>query len=513
MEVPYLQLRETHCAGLLLVGDQVFKFKKPVDLGFLDFTTRSARAEACRREVLLNRRFAPDVYLGVADVLLPGGETEPLVVMRRMPDERRLSHLVDLGVDVADDLRALARLVAVVHADGTRRPEIDEQASRARLRGRWDESFAQVRETAAGADREADVGEVERLAVRFLDGRAPLFEQRLADGCAVDGHGDLISDDVFCLADGPRALDCLEFDDALRYVDRVDDASFLAMDLEQRGAPELGAAFLQWYAEFSGDDAPPSLVHHYVAYRAFVRAKVACVRHEQGADTAEEIDSHLWVAERHLAEGAVTLVLVGGPPGSGKTTVAGAVADRTGMVLLTADRLRKELAGLDPSKPAAAPYEHGIYSPRHTLRTYGELVRRAEALLARGESVVLDASWTRAGDRELARTAARRTHSDLVELLCSAPEAETTARVAARTRAQRARGGAVSDADAAVAAALRDKAEPWPEATVVDTSAEASAGGAPGADAAVDAAVARVRPSPETHHLRRPRRRPFLEPD
>ena len=498
---PYLELRETHSAGLLLVGERVFKFKKPVALGFLDFTTRSARAEACSREVMLNRRFAPDVYLGVAELLLPGGAPEPLVVMRRMPDDRRLAHLVNLGADVSESLRALARLVAVVHEGGTRSGEIDHQASRAMLRGRWDQGIAQVRETAAGASRGAAVDEVERLADRFLDGRAPLFEQRLADGCAVDGHGDLLSDDIFCLDDGPRALDCLEFDDALRYVDRIDDVSFLAMDLEHRGAPELGAAFLQWYAEFAGDDAPPSLVHHYVAYRSFVRAKVASLRQEQGAETGEEVDSHLWLAEHHLVEGAVTLVLVGGPPGTGKTTVAGGLADRAGMVLLSTDRLRKELAGLDPLTPARAPYQGGIYSPRHTLRTYGELLRRAEALLGRGESVVLDASWTRAGDRELARAAARRSHSDVVELRCSTSRAEAVARVEARA-------GAASDADGAVAVALRRAAEPWPEAEVVDTSA----GSGTRADA-VDAAVARVRPSTGPHHLRRPRRRPFLVPD
>jgi hypothetical protein len=237
------------------------------------------------------------------------------------------------------------------------------------------------------------VTDVRGLTHRFLDGREALFKQRVDDGCAVDGHGDLMTDDVFCLDDGPRALDCLEFDDRLRFLDRLDDACFLAMDLERLDAPELGAHFLSWFAEFSGDPAPPSLVHHYIAYRAFVRAKVAGLRADQGAPAAVEARRLADLARRHLEAGAVALILVGGAPGTGKTTVAGALADRLGMVVLSSDRIRKELAGLDPETAAASALHSGIYDTTHTARTYAEMLRRARLLLELGESVVLDASW------------------------------------------------------------------------------------------------------------------------
>ncbi|MGA8211158.1 MAG: AAA family ATPase, partial [Nocardioidaceae bacterium] len=458
---PYLSLRETHCAGLLLVGARALKFKKPVELGFLDFRTQRARAEACRREVELNRRFSPDVYLGLGHLELPfQAMPEPVVVMRRMPDDRRLSHLVACGVDVRQDLRRLARRLAVVHAAGSRRPEVDREASLDRLRDRWEHSFAHVREHADGIVGTGALDEVERLTHRFLDGRGTLFAERVARGCAVDGHGDLLADDVFCLDDGPRALDCLEFDDRLRFVDRIDDVCFLAMDLERLGAPELGAAFVDWYVEFSGDDPPPALVHHYVAYRAFVRAKVACLRQAQGVESLEDIEAHLALARGHLVAGAVTLVLVGGPPGSGKTTVASGVADRLGLVVLGSDRVRKELAGLDPAASAAAEYGEGIYSYGHTARTYAELLRRADALLARGESVVVDATWTSSTWRERARTVAAGSHSDLVEIRCVVPPTQADARVTAR----RAGRQHVSDADAGVATALREAVVAWPEA-------------------------------------------------
>lgn len=463
----YLALRETHCAGLLLVGDRAFKFKKPVDFGFLDFSTAERRADACRREVELNRRFSPDVYLGVADVAHPEGGHEALVVMRRMPEAQRLATLVLEGTDVRDHLRRLAHQLAVVHARSDRRPEIDAEAGLARLRGRWDASLTQVQRSTPQLLDASLVDDVARLTHRFLDGRAALFEGRVEDGCAVDGHGDLMAEDVFCLEDGPRALDCLEFDDTLRYLDRLDDACFLAMDLERLGAPKLGAAFVGWYAEFAGDVAPPSLVHHYVAYRAFVRAKVACLRAAQGGHVAGEAQRLVDLTHRHLAAGAVTLTLVGGAPGTGKSTVASALADRLGMVLLSSDRIRKELAGIDPETPAPSPLHAGIYDAEHTHATYAELVRRARLLLERGESVVLDASWVSAAHRDAARVVAAATSSDLRELCCSAPQTVAVQRITSRAGSTH----LVSDADAGVAAALHDSQAPWPEALRIDTLA------------------------------------------
>jgi aminoglycoside phosphotransferase family enzyme/predicted kinase len=495
---PYLDVRETHCAGVVLVGDRAYKFKKPVDLGFLDFTTTERRAATCRREVELNKRFSPDVYLGVADLRLPDGDREPIVVMRRMPEERRLSTLVRRGDDVRDHLRRLARQLSSVHEASRHEPWIDVEAGLDHLRARWDASFAQVRPFGGNILDARLVGDTERLTTRFLDGRRPLFDQRIEAGCAVDGHGDLMADDVFCLDDGPRALDCLEFDDTLRYLDRIDDASFLAMDLERLGAPGLGAAFIGWYAEYSGDPAPPALVHHYIAYRAFMRAKIACLRHAQGADEASGARLLLECAHRHLTAGAVILTLVGGPPGSGKSTVAAGLADHLGMVVLSSDRIRKELAGLDPETPAGAELGQGIYDADHTARTYAEMLRRARVLLGLGESVVLDASWGSADQRGAARAVARATSADVRELCCAAPKEVVLDRVASRQRSPH----LVSDADAAVAVALAQAHAPWPEASGLDTAGPL----APTLEAASDA----VRPMSTGQLFRRPS---MMEPD
>lgn len=256
--LPRAEVRETHTAIVFFAGDRAYKLKKPLDLGFLDYTTVAARRAACEREVALNRRFAPDVYLGLGEIRSPDAdEAEPLVVMRRMPADRRLSRLVRDGASVDDVLRAVARHLAAWHAEAPRGRDVDEQGTRDALSSRWEASFAQVRTLADDGFVPEGVAEVERLVRCYLAGRERLFDSRIEQGRVVDGHGDLLAEDIFCLDNGPRVLDCLEFDDHLRYVDGLDDAAFLAMDLEQLGAPEAAAYFLAQYSEYSGDPAPP----------------------------------------------------------------------------------------------------------------------------------------------------------------------------------------------------------------------------------------------------------------
>ena len=504
---PWAQVAETHAAAVFLAGDLACKLKKPVNLGFLDFSTVAARTVACAREAELNRRFAPDVYLGVAELRGPDGEVcDHLVVMRRMPASRRLSTLVRSHEPVARPLHQVARILAAQHAKAARGPQIAEQGSRDALRRRWADNIEQTRTIQARlAPREpldpAVICETERLAARFLAGRAPLFDARIREGRIIDGHGDLLADDIFCLDDGPRILDCLDFDDRLRWLDGLDDAAFLAMDLERLGAPALAEQFMAGYAEYSGDPAPASLRHHYVAYRAFVRAKIACLRGAQEDPAAGLEARHLAeVALRHLRAGAVTLVLIGGLPGTGKSALADAAAGRLGFTVLNSDRIRKELAGLPAETSARARYGGGIYTAEWTERTYRELQRHAAVLLAHGESVIADASFITAGQRAAAAATAAEASADLVQLRCTAPGELAAQRMSARP-------SRVSDADEAIAAQMEAFAEPWPDAAVIDTEAGGTAGVA---GESVDRAVEAIRPhGPE--HIWRPGR-PYMLP-
>ncbi|MDH2430818.1 bifunctional aminoglycoside phosphotransferase/ATP-binding protein [Sphaerisporangium sp. TRM90804] len=494
---PWAQVKETHTAVVILLGDHAYKVKKPVDLGFLDFTTLEARRAVCEEEVELNRRLAPLVYEGVADVLGPDGKTcEHLVVMRRMPDERRLAALVRAGRPVEGQLRRIARMVASLHGGARHGPEIDREGGGAALRERWTASFRQVGKLPGVLDDEL-ASEIERLALRFVDGREPLFAARVRRGRIVEGHGDLLTEDIFCLEEGPQILDCLEFDPRLRYLDGLDDAAFLAMDLERLGSPRLAELFLRWYTDFSGDPAPPSLWHHYVAYRAFVRAKVACVRHAQGgADAAWEARNLGELSLRHLRAGAAALILVGGLPGTGKSTLAAALAGHLGYTLLASDRVRKELAGITPDQPAGAPFGEGVYTSEWTERTYGELMSRARALLGFGESVILDASWTDEAHRAAAGRLARDAFADMVALRCTAMPEVTAERLSRRT-------GGASDADQAIAEVLRQRTAPWPESVEIDTGTSPRQ--------ALEQALVALGPRSEPTSWRF--RRPSMEPD
>ena len=345
----FAAVAETHSAVVFFAGDRAYKLKKPVDLGFLDFTSQRARSVACRRETELNRRFAPDVYLGVAEIRDPDGRVcDHLVVMRRMPAGRRLSALVKARAPVDGALRQVAQVLAAWHAAAPRSPQIAAQGGQDALTARWQANIAKARATCGHLLQDAGLDEIERLAGRFTAGRAPLFAERIRAGRVVDGHGDLLADDIFCLDDGVRILDCLEFDDRLRWLDGLDDASFLAMDLERLGAPDLARRFTSWYAEYSGDPAPASLRHHYVAYRAFVRAKVACLRARAGDGQAA---AEVWqLAGMTLASPAGR----GGHPRAGRRA-AGNRQDHAGRGAGRSPRLHRAQQRPDPQGTGRSP--------------------------------------------------------------------------------------------------------------------------------------------------------------
>jgi uncharacterized protein len=459
------QVHETHISIVFLVGDRALKLKKPVQFPFLDLSTRELREQACRREVELNRRLAPDVYLGVSDVLGPDGAVcDHLVVMRRMPDERRLSTLVREGAVGPVDLGTIARLLAAFHSGAQTSADIAATGRPEAVRARWEEGFAEIQPFVGTVLDAGTEDEIERLVRRYLDGREVVFASRIEHGRVVDGHGDLLADDIFLLADGPAVLDCLEFDDRLRYGDVLADVAFLAMDLERLGAPDLARTFLASYRELSGESHPASLEHHYIAFRAHIRAKVACLRGDGGA--AEEARTLHAMALAHLRRARVVLALVGGAPGVGKSTLAAGIAEHPGWAVLRSDEVRKDLAGVGHTEHPAAAFGAGMYGDEATAATYAELLARARLLLERGVSVVVDASWTDARPRRDAAALAAAVSADLVELRCEAPAEVVARRIAGRARS----GGDASDATIDVARELARRAVPWPTATTIDTS-------------------------------------------
>ncbi len=467
---PYVEVHETHTGVVVLAADRAFKAKKPVLTDFLDFRTPEQREHACAREVTLNSRLSPESYYGVAYLTDPaGGPAEPVVVMRRYRDDDRLAAMVVRGPDesVRDVLDAVAATLAGFHASARRDPAVDAAGGSDAIEGRWRENLTEL---ARYADLEVPgvspgaVARLQRLAADFLAGRAPLFAGRVEEGCIVDGHGDLIADDIFYTDGRPALLDCLEFDDELRYVDRIDDAAFLAMDLEFLGRADLGDHFLARYAAHSADTAPPPLRDFYIAYRAVVRAKVDCLRYTQGkAEAADDAARHLAIADRHLQRATVRLALVGGNPGTGKSTLAHALAERFGAQVLSTDDVRRELrdAGVIAGDPGVL--DTGLYSPDNVTTVYRVALHRARLLLGAGQSVILDGTWRDPRVRARAHRLADETHSAVVELVCSA-----TAGVAAGRIETRPPGNSEVTPD--IAAAMAAEHTGWDTAHRIDTS-------------------------------------------
>ncbi len=446
----------THSATLWFVGDLVVKRKRPVDLGFLDFRTLEARIDACQREVVLNRRLGGDVYLGVADVVDDSDQVvDVAVVMRRLPDDQRLATRAVAGADLDDCVSEVARALATFHAA---QPPADDAVAVAgpdALQANWDDNLAVLRRH----PHLVDPARVDRLAdavADWLDGRHELVQDRIARGMVRDGHGDLTADDIFCTDDGPAILDCLDFTDRYRIGDVLLDVAFLAMDLERLGRVDLAARLLDTHAEFLDDPRPDGLAHHDIAYRASVRAKVACL----GDDPSPgDLAPYLRIMERHLGLGRVRLVLVGGLPGTGKSTLAAGLGGRRGWSYLRSDEVRKDLLGIGHRDPAGP----GGYTSQVTAATYAELLDRARALLAHGESVVLDASWNDPRHRAVAAAVAADTHAELVALRCTLPAEVAHQRLTERR-------GDVSDADTATHDSMQEHFAPWPEAIAIDTT-------------------------------------------
>ncbi|HTK16451.1 MAG TPA: AAA family ATPase [Acidimicrobiia bacterium] len=464
-----ISFTETHVSILAFAGDRAWKLKKAVVYPFVDLSTRKLRRRQCEREVGLNRRLARDVYLGVVPLDDPSGRVvDHLVEMVRMPDDRRLAALVSGPSDPTPCLDRVADVVARFHHGAPSGGAIDAHAMHDAVAGRWEHNLAELAPHVPSILDRDDVDRLAALARAYIAGRVQLFDERVAAGRARDGHGDLLADDIFCLADAPRVLDCLEFDDHLRYGDVLADVAFLAMDLERLGRADLAHHFLDRYRERAGDAWPESLEHFYIAYRALVRAKVACLRTKDGApETADRARDLLALAEAHLAAGRVRLVLVGGAPGTGKTTLARAVAYELRWPVFHSDEVRKELAGIAPSAHGRSAVDAGIYTPEWDARTYEELCRRAAEHLRRGVSVVLDASW---GEPVLRANAARcgaSTSSEVISFRCSVAPTVAAARASARALV----GKDASDVSGDLARKIGARFVDWPGASVVDTSA------------------------------------------
>jgi aminoglycoside phosphotransferase family enzyme/predicted kinase len=446
-----IRLVETHISWVLLTGDYAYKIKKPVRLEFLDYSTLARRRECCEEELRLNRRYAPDLYLGVSAIAGPGaaprmdgaGDAIEYAVRMRQFDLRDEldALLVSHGVDAAD-LAALGGRIARFHA----------LAGRAEASGPYGQPDAVHRVTLANFEEVRRLQESTRWDAQLsvlepwvdaAHGRIrDLLESRRGSGWVRECHGDLHCGNVVRWAGELTPFDGIEFDPALRFVDVASDLAFLSMDLSARGRDDLRQAALQAWAESLGDFQATRLLPYFEAYRALVRAKVAALRALQEPDGSAArvrdcgaVSRYLDWASARTRRPSPSLVLTCGYSGSGKTWLAGRLAVALGALHLRSDVERKRLAGLGPVADSRSPPDGGIYAPEYTQRTYQRLLDCASDVLGGGENVVVDAAFLKRGERERMLALAAELGIAAAIVHCVAPMDVLRERVGLRSRA------------------------------------------------------------------------------
>ena len=458
--VTSVRLIETHISWVFLTGDYVYKVKKPVNFGFLDFSSLERRRHFCEEEVRLNRRFAPTLYLDAVPIVGPpaaarilsadevGGDGEPIewaVRLKQFDEAGRLDRLLDSGGLSAQGCEELAGEMARIQDRLEIADETTPWGTTEAVASAIDSTLGRLREHRPESSGRVDA--LEREVHRRLMACSVAIELRRRAGRVRQCHGDLHLANIVLHEGRFVPFDSIEFSDSLRWIDVASDVAFLAMDLESRGRADLSATFTSSWIEAANDHQAAVVLPVYMIYRAVVRATVAAIRSTQAkvgphadpvaaASATAESDRYLTVAERLLVDRRPILVATSGVSGGGKTTVAGEVVAALGTVRLRSDVERKRLFGMAATdRPRDAGEEAALYSSESTRRTYARLAELARLILASGTSVVVDAACNRRWERRMLADAAREAGVPMVWLSLEVPEAVAVARVAARQAA------------------------------------------------------------------------------
>jgi aminoglycoside phosphotransferase family enzyme/predicted kinase len=472
--VTAIKVEETHISTVFLTGDYVYKIKKPVDFGFLDYTTLEKRHRYCKQEVLLNNRLSENVYLDVVSITEePTGYTlngsgvpvEYAVKMRQLPKDRTMLQLLRQGEFNLKMLRDLVQMLVRFYQKTDRGPEIDAMGSKELIWVNIEEDFVQTNPFVLTVLDKVKFSDLHQQVRTFLNSQAELFERRIKSGFIRDCHGDLRLGHIY-FTDSISIIDCIEFNKRFRYGDVASDLAFLAMDLDYNGFADIGQKLLAEYARLAEDPEIFLLADFYKCYRAHVRCKVECLRYGAGdlsgreAQRAKErAQSYFELAWRYADTlSRRTIWIVCGLSGSGKSTVAAELGKRMNLKCYRSDFIRKRLFGLSPEEQVVTPFGESIYTPAASDRTYEHMLLVARKDMSRGRSVILDATFGRLQHRVLARRLAEDMEANVIFIECQCRQSLLRRRLTAREEQK-----SISDARLQHLAAQSQSFEPLDE--------------------------------------------------
>ncbi len=464
-----IRVIETHISIVILTGAFAYKIKKPVNLGFLDFSSPQRRKYFCEEEVRLNGRYASDIYLGV--VTFSGSPGTPFirdkgegfeyaVRMVQFDQEALFSAMLSRDELRLTHVQSLARTVAKFHLyEAARCPSSGAYGKPARVLSPMRENFAQLRalvRDSGAADRLAALEKWTRRAGLDL---TTAIGQRRSDGFVRECHGDLHLDNVAWIRGHPVMFDGIEFNPYLRFIDTISEIAFTVMDLRRHGAEQHANVLLNDYLEATGDYGGLHLFKLYAVYRALVRAKVIAIRANQGnagATPNAAFTRCLSVAEQYTLPGEPKLFITHGLSGSGKSYVAGKLVRDNGLLMLRSDFVRKRLHGLAREATTSAAINQGIYSKQASDATYAQLSEDAELCLSAGYSAVVDATFLQREHRDLFRRLAGRLGVEFTIIDVHSSDADIRQRLETR----RSDPATISEAGDAVVSSQRQHREP-----------------------------------------------------
>ena len=415
-----IELIETHISWVVLTGDYAYKIKKPVNFGFLDFSTLEKRKKYCEQELYLNRRLAPDIYLDV--VSISGSVENPIisdekkafeyaVKMRQFPQSAQLDNMLQAGELRNEHIDAIAQMVAEFHKNTVVANDNVDYGEPEKLfkpvKENFELIFERINASLKTSDYEAKLDELKKWSESEFVRLKSIFTQRKREGFIRECHGDMHLRNLVWLDGKALAFDCIEFNANLRWIDVISEIAFLMMDLQDRGQEQLANRFINAYLEITGDYDGLSVLPFYLCYRAMVRAKVDALRIEQLSDdpnTTElaEFESYIELALRYTKVKAPKLIIMRGLSASGKSTVSQQIIENTGAIRIRSDVERKRLFDISLDKKAKMPnaVDEGIYSSESSEQTYGKLLELASAIINAGNTVLVDAAFLKHEQRK-----------------------------------------------------------------------------------------------------------------
>lgn len=446
---------QTHASWVFIASPLVCKIKKPVSLGFLDFSTLELRHDNCEREVVLNRRLAEDIYLGVESIcnhngrLRFGGDGEIVewcVMMRELDPRFLLSHLLKESSVGTAEMDRIAKKLSRFHAVQPPLPPDEAATAIDRLRLATDGNFQVAQDWIGKSLSQTCFDAITHYTNKFFDSQKTLLESRIPGGWIRDCHGDLHAEHIHLAPDAVRIYDCIEFNTRFRHIDIANDIAFLAMDLDCNSRPDLARHVVVRFAELMNDHGMTPLLDFYKSYRACVRGKVESLHsvtetagESERAESIAKAQRYYKLALRYAIAGSEPCAFVFmGRIASGKSALAAAIGTELGWPVLSSDQLRKKIAGI----PAGQRGNAALYSPEMNARTYGALFDDAAGIIQKQHGVILEATFSRRSDRDAFCELARKNGHRLVWIEAVVSDAVAQQRLRERDAAK----AVVSDA-------------------------------------------------------------------